>query len=81
MKLNTEIDAKTLEGIQSELQLCAELCPEVKSKEEQYPLVIRYLNHCYNANDFTFISDHLDDECEYTSQWVIDKITGKEKMA
>ena len=81
LKINTEIDTKALEEIRSELQFCAEICPEVKTKEEQYPLVIRYLNHCYNTNDFRFIADYLDDECEYTSQWAMDKITGKGKIA
>lgn len=79
LKTDTEIDIKALKKIRSELRFCAEICPEVNTKEEQYPLVIRYLNHCYNANDFRYIADYLDEKCEYTSQWVTEKNDRKRK--
>lgn len=81
LKLQTEMTTEQLLEIKKELEFIIALCPPVKCKEEQLPIAIRYLNYCYNYNNFTNINEYLADDCQYSSQWAFEAMTGKDEIA
>ncbi len=43
--------------------------------------LVEKMTECYNSNDFSDIINYLDENCIYTSQWVLDEISGNSAVA